>query len=382
MRNTRGFTLTELLIAIAVFLVVLVASLGSLTFQSRAFSRGTDESGMLQNLRYGIEQLEQDLRMAGANAPDRQAPVVYAGPNTFSFNADNVSNIVGDIAAVYVDPDAPAGEVAAWPLASATVIPGSAPAFTYPLVDMAPSQAETITYWFTADNETARGDDFILVRRVNDRPQETLVRSVLAPAVGPFFKYWYLNAPIGVAPSVDSVPTAWGTLAHTAPQHGLLPDTGMLARIDLLRSVEARFRVTNQRAGAAERWRSISTTIPLPNVGVKKLQTCGDGPIFGSVVTAVLDVAGPVPEIDVTWAASVDEAAGELDIIRYVIWRRANGVVSWGDPFAAIPSGGPPPYTLSDPDVESGSTYQYAVSAQDCTPLLSTRRTSGFVFIP
>ncbi len=200
MRNGRGFTLIEMLIAIAVFLVVLTASVRALSFQSRAFSRGTDEMGMLQNLRYGVEQLKQDLRMAGANAPDRQAAVVYAGPSTFSFNGDIVSNVVGDISAVYIDPGATAGEVSAWPLASATVIPGSSPAFNYPLVDMSLSAAETITYWFTGDDETARTDDFVLVRRVNDRPPETLVRSVLAPGTGTFFKYWYLNPP-SVSPS-------------------------------------------------------------------------------------------------------------------------------------------------------------------------------------
>ncbi len=121
--------------------------------------------------------------------------------------------------------------------------------------------------------------------------------------------------------------------------------------------------------------------IPLPNVGIKKLQTCGDGPLFTSVVAAVLDVAGASPEVDVTWAASVDEAAGEQDIIRYIIWRRVNGAAAWGDPFASIPSGNPP-YTFSDKDVVSASSYQYAVSAQDCTPLLSARRISGTVAIP
>lgn len=380
MRNRSGFTLVELLIAITVFLIVLAAAMQGLSYQSRGFSRGADEMGILQNLRYGAEQLDQDLRMAGANAPDRQPSVVYAGPNSFSYNADITSNIVGDISAVYVDPDANPGEVSAFPLASATAIPASAPAFVYPLVDFAPSGAETVIYWFSADPETTRADDFVLNRRVNTRADEVLMRGVLAPTSGNFFKYYYLNAPVGVAATVDSLPTAWGPLAHTAPNHGVLPDTGIIARIDLLRAVEVKFRITNNRPGTAERIRSISATIPLPNVGVKKLQSCGDNPIFTSAVTATV-VVGPPPSVVVTWNASVDEAGGEQDIIRYVLWRRVFGVASWGDPYSSIPSGAPP-YSFTDAEPVPLTTYEYAVSAQDCTPLLSTKRVSGPAVIP
>lgn len=363
----------------AVFVVVLTAAMKALSHQTRSFTNGMDEMGVLQNLRYGADQLDQELRMAGANVTDRQPAVVYAGPSTFSFNADMISNLPGDISAVYVDPDAPAGNVSAFPLGSATTVPMSSPAFVYPLTDFPSSAAETITYWFTPDAATARTDDFLLVRRVNSSAAETLVRGVLAPTTGNFFKYWYLNAPVGAFPTVDSVPTAWGRLAHTASLHGQLPDTGVIARIDLLRAVELRFRVTNQRPGTEERIRSITTTIPLPNVGVKKLQTCGDAPIFTSVVSATF-TAGTPPTIRLTWNASVDETAGERDIIRYVIWRRVNGG-AWGDPFASLPSGAPP-YAFTDSDLLSGNWYQYAVAAQDCTPLLSPQSFSTTTVVP
>lgn len=378
--NRRGFTLVELLIAMTVFVIVLAGAMQALSYQSRGFSRGADEMGILQNLRYGAEQLDQDLRMAGANAPNRQPSIVYAGPNSFSYNADITSNVVGDISAVYVDPDANPGEVSAFPVGSATTIPASSPAFTYPLADFTPSAAETVIYWFSPDAETARGDDFVLNRRVNTRADEVLVRGVLAPTTGTFFKYYYLNAPVGGIATVDSVPTAWGPVAHTAPQHGVLPDTGLIARVDLIRAVEVKFRVTNNRAGTAERIRAISTMIPLPNVGIMKLQTCGDGPQFASVVTATV-TAGPPPFVVVTWNASVDEGAGEQDVIRYVLWRRIVGAPSWGDPYSSIPSGAPP-YSFNDSGVSAATTYEYAVSAQDCTPLLSAKRVSGSAVIP
>lgn len=385
MRNRRGFSLVELLIAMTVFVIVLAGAMQALSHQSRGFSRGADEMGILQNLRYGAEQLDQDLRMAGANAPDRQPSIVYAGPNSFGYNADITSNVLGDISAVYVDPDANPGEVSAFPLGSATTIPASSPAFTYPLFDFTPSAAETVIYWFSADGSTTRADDFILNRRVNTRADEVLVRGVLAPTTGNFFKYYYLNSPVGGIATVDSVPTAWGPVAHTAAQHGVLPDTGAIARVDLIRAVEVRFRVTNNRAGTAERIRAISATIPLPNVGVKKLQTCGDAPIFASAITAtVVTVAGtpPVTKVVVSWPASVDEATGEQDIIRYVLWRKLVAASTWGDPYSSIASGSAN-YSYDDVDnLVPTSQYHYAVSAQDCTPLLSGKRLSNSVTIP
>jgi hypothetical protein len=53
--------------------------------------------------------------------------VVYAGRVSFAFNADLVSNLPGDISAIYVDPNAPAGQVTAIPTLNALTIPGSAP---------------------------------------------------------------------------------------------------------------------------------------------------------------------------------------------------------------------------------------------------------------
>jgi prepilin-type N-terminal cleavage/methylation domain-containing protein len=381
MRNQRGVTLIELLIAITVFLLVLAGAMSALSAQGKGFNKGAEEMGLLQNLRYGVDQLDTELRTAGANTPARQPVVVYAGPATVSFNADYVSNLPGDISAVYVDPSAPAGQVSALTAANAIAIPGSTPAFVYPSTDYPTSPAETITFWFTPDAETARTDDYRILRQVNNQPAEPLVRGVLAPTGGgAFFRYWYLNTT--VQPNrLDSVPTAWVPLAHTAPQHGQLPDTGTVARIDNLRMVEMRYRVTNGLLGAKEQIRSITAFVPLVNAGVKKLESCGDSPLFGQVVLANPLNLGGVPSVTVTWNASPDEAGGERDVIRYVIWRRTGLGAPWGDPYASIPSGAPP-YSFTDADVVVGGTYQYAVAAQDCTPNLSALSLSLLVVVP
>ncbi len=382
MHAERGMTLVEMLIAMAVFLIVIGGAMAAIGTQSRGFNKGTEEMGILQNLRYGVQQMGLEFGTAGANVPDRQPPLVYASNQAFSFNADFVSNLAGDISAVYIDPSAPAGQVSALPLAQAMVIPGSAPGFTYPLADFTPSPAETITFWFAPNAETARTDDFVLLRQVNSQAPEVLVRNILAPTGNvPFLQYQYLNTPAAGTRTLEPVPAGWLPLRHIAPTHGQLPDTGVVARIDEVRAVVVNYRVTNGRTGAEERTRSISTILPLPNVGVKKLQTCGDAPIFGQGVVAALAAGGGAPQIEVTWNASVDESAGEKDVIRYVVWRRTGGVAGWGDPISSTPSGSPP-YLFADPDVVSGESYQYAVAAQDCTPALSARSTSAPVMVP
>jgi hypothetical protein len=382
--NRRGVTLLELMVALVTFLGFLGATFATMRSQMRGFTRGTDETGVLQNLRYGVDQMEQDIRSAGANTPDRQPAVVYASPSVFAFSADLVSNLADDFVAVYVDPDAPVGQVMAWRLASAASIPGSSPAVTWPAADFPTSGAETVTFWFTLDAETTRDDDYVLMRQVNATAPEVLMRNVLAPTGGaPFLGYHEVNVPATGNQTLQPVAAGLLPLRHSAPQHGQLPDTGAVARIDRLRAIEVRYRVTNARPGAAERIRSIRSVIAMPNIGVKKIQSCGGVPVFSQPVTAALFIDGVTSarRVDVQWAASVDEAAGEEDVIRYVVWRRTGTNPDWGDPFTSIPSGAGP-YLFSDPDLESGQTYQYSVAAQDCTPNLSGRSTSPVVAVP
>jgi prepilin-type N-terminal cleavage/methylation domain-containing protein len=376
--NQRGMTLIEIMIAMTVFLIVLAGVVKAIGGQSQGFRKGGEELGILQNLRYGIDQVEQDLRLAGANVANRQPIVVYAGPSAFAFNADIVSNVVGDISAVYIDPSAATGEVSAWSLATATTIPGSSPSFTYPKADYPNSPAETVMVWFQTDTETSRNDDYMLMRRVNTRPAEVLMRNILQPATGNFFRYYYNNVPAVGNPTLDTVPTAWYPLSHSAGVHGSLPDTGTVARIDLVRATEMRYRVTNGKSGTSERIRSATALLVMPNSGFKKLSTCGDNPLFNNPVTAVWSA----PKITLTWARSVDELSGESDVIRYVIWRRVGTSGPWGDPYKSLASSGVAIYTDDDTQVTSGVQYQYAVAAQDCTPAFSVQSVSNAVTVP
>src|SRR5690242_6809630 len=107
----QGLTLIEMLIALTVFSVVLAGALAFLRAQGRSFTLGSQRSSMLQNSRFAFDELEKDLRTAGAGAPDIQPSIIYAGSNVVAFNAYFATRTPGDVFAVYYDPDVPVGEV-------------------------------------------------------------------------------------------------------------------------------------------------------------------------------------------------------------------------------------------------------------------------------
>ena len=358
MRTNKGFTLVELLVAMVVFVVVLAASMG-----------------VLQNMSFGADNLDSQLRTAGANAVDAQPPVVYAGNNSFSFNSDYVSNDTLDISAVYFDPDAATAEVETIKLANQIVVPGSSPNFSYPSTDYqtaagTASPAELITLFFTPDLETSRTDDFDLIRQVNSNAAEVLVRQVLPDSTNlPFFRYYILRPPgANLLPKLALVPAAELPAAHTVATHGDAADAA--SKIDSLRAVLVSYVITNGQTGSLERKQRISLNIPLPNMGLKQLKICGSDPILNSAVAAVY---APTPtRVTLTWLPAFDENYGEKDVVRYVIWRKISTDPTWTDPLTSIPAG-QATYSYTDKQgLANGTTYDYRLAAQDCSPKLST----------
>jgi prepilin-type N-terminal cleavage/methylation domain-containing protein len=106
-------TLVELLVALAVFGIVVGAALGMLNSQSRAFRLGGEQMDALQNMRFTASVLELDLRTTGSNVPDAQPFLILADDDVVAFNADYTTNVTNDVWAVYFDPDAPGGSVTA-----------------------------------------------------------------------------------------------------------------------------------------------------------------------------------------------------------------------------------------------------------------------------
>jgi prepilin-type N-terminal cleavage/methylation domain-containing protein len=384
-RDERGFTLIELIVAIMIYGIVLAAGIGFVSTQNTMFHRGLDRMTALQNERYALGSLETDIPTLGTDVPTQQPSLVYAGSDVLAFSADYASNIPNDIFASYIDPGAPNGQVTA-PDPSIT-IPNTAfswPDTLYTSTAGARSPAELLIFWFAPDSATTRTDDYVLYRQVNDGTPEPLARNILALSDStPFFSYMRrVDFPSAPATLV-SIPDDSLPIVHTSILHRVPADTAASARADSIRAVRVSFRSTNGLSGQNERIVAASRMIDMPNAGFSLMQTCGDEPIMGDTLGAALvDLGGGNYAARLTWNAAVDETSGEQDVARYVIYRQTLPIgTDWGDPFLSIPAG-LPNYQHDDQTVQSGQTYEYAIAAQDCTPMLSSLEESGLVVVP
>ena len=371
-RTDEGFTLVEIIIVTVVFGIVLTGVLGFMTVQQSAFFKGADQLMTLQNLRYAYQTLEIDLTTLGSNVPAGQPAMVLAGDDVIAYTGDYTSNLLNDVSAVYIDPDAPNGLVQA--PRTKIDIPNSSfawPDTIYLAPGGTPSMAELTIYFFEPDATTARTDDYLLKRQVNDAAPEVLARNLLRLGSLPFFRYFRERRYTSQSSELDSIPDDDLPLFHSVVLHGSAADTDNSARGDSIRAVRVSFRSTNARPGAAEWFADVSRLIDLPSAGFGMTMTCGDEPILGSPLTVQVVTIEERPVVRLDWLPATDESMGERDVIRYVLYRRdVPNDGDWGDPFLSIPAGAAP-YTYDDATVQVGSTYQYAHAAQDCTPSLS-----------
>lgn len=393
-RRRDGFTLAELMIAMAVFGVVLASAVGFLVAQTKSFRVLSNKAAAVQNGRFGRDVLRQEIRTAGTNVTEEQPAAVYASDSAFAFNADLTTNRQDSVrytGAVYVDPYASDAEVTAITTANAITIPGSAPAFSYPLANysQAPavfinSDAELISYRFTKDTTTgAPANTFLLFRQVNNKAPELVASGISKSQSKPFFRYWYDPSKFGsVNPNIDTVPRAWLPLAKTVAKRGVTPDTGIATttRIDALRAVEVTYEVTPPQGGTRQ---VVRYMIPMPNLAnARQARACGRVPVTPQIPTPTWNVDSNA--VMLTWPRATDDGAGEKDAIRYVIWRQISGSPDWGSPVSTIGVQAAGSYVYKDASVEKGlgRIYRYAIALQDCTPNLSSLVTSVTVTVP
>ena len=188
--SEQGMTLVELMVALVVFGIVMAGALRFLRSQGTLVTLANDRMATVQNLEFALATMEQRLRAAGADVPDQQPALIYAGPNLVAFNADYTTNIANDPFAVYYDPDATAATVTAVGKSRKFSFPGTA--FAYPDTDYLTggfnSAAETIIFFVTADSTTARTDDYLLLEQVNDQPPEVVTRNIIGTPSTLFFQ--------------------------------------------------------------------------------------------------------------------------------------------------------------------------------------------------
>lgn len=385
LRQRPGMTLLEMMVSLLIFSFVTAGAMLLLRSESKSFNLGAERVAMYQNGRFAINEMEKDMRTSGAGAPDIQPQLIYIADSVMVFNANYWTNTAGDVEAVYYNPDAPDSAVMAMRTSAQITIPYTATAYpdTNYLLGATNSPSETISFYFRRDSSTARTDDFIVWRRVNNLAPEIVATNVLRTAGRGFFEYFRVSTTAAGVSTMSQLAANVLPWRHTRPIHLSISDTGTFARIDSIRAVRVNFTVSNGQTGTLERTRALSRLIRLPNMGLVNTRSCGDQPIFGSTISAVNSFASDsiTRIVRVTFARSVDEVSGERDVDRYVIWRRLSSTTDWGDPYVVLP-GGSATIVYSDAAITSGAEYYYAVSAQDCTPSLSTQRTSSMVTIP
>ncbi|MCK5652475.1 MAG: hypothetical protein KAJ42_13900, partial [Gemmatimonadetes bacterium] len=303
-----------------IFGIIMTGALSFLSLQNEGFRKGMDRMSSLQTLRYVLGSLETGVQTAGTNMVSGQPELVVADEGVLAFNADYASNIENDFFAVYYDPDAPAGQVTA--LRTAVTIPLTSfqyPDTAYTTAGGTRAPAELLIFYFTPDTSTSRTDDFALYRQVNDADPEVVARNFLRTESEPFFRY-FRDSDV----ALDSIPDSSLPLYHSAAIHLGAADTGQAALIDSIRAVRISVTATNGKEGELERTAQLTRIIRMPNVGFGTLEMCGGPPILGTAIAAdVVDLGGGEYAVNLGWGQAVDEAAGEQDVVRYVIYRRA-----------------------------------------------------------
>jgi prepilin-type N-terminal cleavage/methylation domain-containing protein len=379
-RDRGGFTLLELLIAVTLIGISLGLTVPFFRTQVQAFGSVSGRDEAAQNARYGVSMIDRELRVAGIGVVDPQPMIVQAAPNAITFNGDLVSRVQSDVAAAYFDPDVDPASVVALPKAWRITLPLSG--FQYPDSNYfqaagEPSAAETISFWVVADPDPSARGTSILFRRVNNLPATVVAKAITVLPGEPVFRYFKADT-LG---QLIEIPQNMLPIYHTAPIHNSKADTLTSALTDSIRVVRVKLTgVYVDRAGKKSN-RPIETGIRIMNAGLLHFASCGDNPIFTSVVTAVGTNVVPAPKVVVSWNSSVDQGSGEKDVEQYSIYRRKDTDPSFTEPLASIPSGSPT-YSFTDTQVASGDRFVYGVAARDCGGQSSAVMSSPLVIVP
>ncbi len=377
-RRDAGFTLVEMLITMIILVGVMGATVSFFRSQNQSFLDASRRLDALQNARFAIGQVERELRTLGAGVAGQQPMLVYGGNNVIAFNTDYVENDSTTFRwAVYYNPNVSSFAVDAWPQSSAGTLPNTS--FTYPPVTYrqangALSPAETHIFWLASDASTARTDDYILWERTNDQPGEEVSRNILPMGTKPFFEYFLARRLTTGADTLLITDSSLLPLIRVPLTSSMTAaDSANATRPDSIQAVRMNFRVTNGLSGTSERIRDVSTVVALPNNGLPSASVCGRSPFPPGTLSAVQDTIPGSGRVVLSWAASPDQESGEVDVWQYIIYRRVVGAPLWEDPVMNLgKTVGASTYTQTLGGNTPGVNYEFAVSAQDCTPAVST----------
>ncbi|MEP7384585.1 MAG: hypothetical protein ABI910_23125 [Gemmatimonadota bacterium] len=379
--NRRGYSLGELLLTMTITIGVFAAAVPFFTMQMRALAQDVGRTDAQQTARYAQNTVDRELRNIGIGVqpmdasqgiPRNQPKVIQAHAYSVTFNTDLIANDTADVEAVYYDPNVPLGLTIAMTTGATVSLPFSSksyPDYTYRKSDRSLSFAETVSYWVSADSSAASGSNmYVLWRRVNDGANSVVATGIRITTGQPFFKYSRV-LPSG---SIDSVYTS--ALPIYWDQTGSIADS--IRTVTL--TVNGVFKGYNLQNRSQTFVRTVKSETALANIGLSQRNSCGDVPLNpGIPIVANVNISG-VDRVQVTWTASPDEAGGEKDIERYAVFRRVAGS-SWTEPISQVGKSNSASYMWEDFNLVPGVTFEYGVSAQDCSPANSSMRVSSAI---
>ncbi len=363
----RGFTILEIIVAMALTLAVFAITLPFVRAQTRALGSSAGRLDADQLARYAQRAIDHDLRLA--SAINGQPLIVQAGPMAISFNANLLAADTTDPGAADLQSGGATSLTESWRLSDAAALPVSGR--TYPPQDYLDggdvvSRNETISYFLWPDTITGRSDIYVLYRRVNARDSVQVVRALHVPADSAFFSYY---RPIA------------GTLTRVGA--GRLPLYWDSTAVDSIRTVGVRaagyFR---DRTTGQETIRTVSWSVPLPNAAVRAVPVCGNMPDPPENLIVTKQTSSGVYRVELAWDDSHDDAGGAGDVRYYVVERRLNITGQPWVTLATIAATASSSYQWHHYMPEGAGDYEYAVRAFDCAGQSSDRATDGTVTLP
>ncbi len=377
----RGYSLGELLLTLTITIGVFAAAVPFFTMQVRSLQQDVGRSDAQQTARFAQNTVDRELRNIGIGVqpmdnsqgiPRNQPKIVQAHAYAVTFNTDLVANDTSDVEAVYFDPNVANQLTYSMTTSSQITLPWSSktyPDYTYRKNDRSLSLAETVSYWVSADSSQPSASSlYVLWRRVNDGPISVVATGIRITGSQPFFKYNRVLA----SGKIDSIATSALPVYWDAV--GSIADSIRTVSV----TVNGVFNGYNLQNKATTFVRTVNSQTSLANIGLSQRSACGDTPLDpGSPTVALVTVSG-VTVVQMTWTASSDEASGEKDVERYVVYRRVVGN-PWDEPIDQVGGAKSASYMWEDFDIQPGVTFEYGVAAQDCSPANSSMRVSGTI---
>lgn len=352
MRDRRGFSLIEILVAMTLTLAVFAITLPFVRSQSRALGSNAGRMDAEQVARYAQRAVDRELRLVQADPG--QPRLVMAGPMAIAFNANVLAPDSTDTEALEVEAGAPAALAESWATASATTLPlvaRSYPAFNYYRPSGQASRNETVMYFLRPDTVSGRSDVYVLYRRVNARDSVQVARGIHVPDDSAFFSYYVPSGDTLSRIAASRLPLYWDSTA-----------IGDIRAVGLRVGGFFRNRLEGQDVIRTVQWRTV-----LPAVTTDSPR-CGSVPSDPRAVAVNRQTGSDGFHVRVTWNRSPDDGPGrgDADVTHYIVGTRVDTTGAQWQDLAAMPSSGASNYRYEHYLPSLTGNVKYGVQAVDC----------------